>query len=93
MSWVVWGREVTDPHISFYIGGGPSWKPLPFLFTTVYGVLGGAAPTLWVITERTGGIAGLIAAFRLSSLLCHARGVAALGMGWVGGCSPRSGSS
>ena len=74
-SWVVWGREVTDPHISFFIGGGPSWKPLPFLFTTIYGLLGGAAPTLWVITARTGGIAGLIAAYRLAALLCERAGL------------------
>ena len=68
-SWVVWGREVTDPHLSFFIGGGPSWKPLPFVFTTVYGALGGAAPTLWVITARVGGIAGLIGAWRLAALV------------------------
>jgi hypothetical protein len=74
-SWVVWGREVTDPHISFFIGGGPSWKPLPFLFTTIYGPLGGIAPTLWVITARTGGIAGLIGAVRLASLLCSRVGL------------------
>ena len=31
------GQEVTDPHLSFVVSGGPSWKPLPFLFTTIYG--------------------------------------------------------
>ena len=74
-SWIVWGREVTDPHISFFIGSGPSWKPLPFLFTMVYGALGAVAPTLWVITARTGGIAGLIGAWRLSALLCRKAGL------------------
>jgi hypothetical protein len=83
-SWIVWGREVTDPHISFFVGGGPSWKPLPFLFTTAYGPFGSAAPTLWVITERTGAIAGLIAAFRLSSLLCD-RAALPRWAGWVAG--------
>jgi hypothetical protein len=83
-SWIVWGREVTDPHISFFIGGGPSWKPLPFLFTTIYGPLGSAAPTLWVITERTAAIAGLIAAVRLSSQLCD-RGGLPRWAGWVAG--------
>ena len=68
-SWIVWGREVFDPHLSFAIGGGPSWKPLPFLFTTVFGLFGGAAPTLWVITARAGGLLGLVAAYRLASLL------------------------
>jgi hypothetical protein len=68
-SWIVWGKEVTDPHLSFTISGGPSWKPLPVIFTTVYGLLGGAAPTLWVITARAGGLFGLVAAWRLASRL------------------------
>ena len=57
-SWVVWGREVFDPHLSFFVGGGPSWKPLPVVFTAVFGLFGGAAPTLWVIAARTGGLLG-----------------------------------
>jgi hypothetical protein len=65
-SWIVWGREITDPHISFVISGGPSWKPLPFVFTTVWGAFGNAAPTLWVITARIGGLLGLVAAWRLA---------------------------
>jgi hypothetical protein len=68
-SWIVWGRELVDPHLSFATGGGPSWKPLPVVFTTVYGLFGGAAPTLWVITARTGGLLALLAAFRLASRL------------------------
>ncbi len=75
-SWIVWGREVTDPHLSFVVSGGPSWKPLPFLFTTVWGLFGGAAPTLWVITARAGGLLGLVAAWRLASRL--------VGGGWAG---------
>src|SRR6202042_1890986 len=65
-SWVVWGREITDPHLNFVISGGPSWKPLPLVFTTIWGLFGGAAPTLWVITARIGGLLGLVAAFRLA---------------------------
>jgi hypothetical protein len=68
-SWIVWGREVSDPHLSFLVSGGPSWKPLPFLFTTVWGLFGGAAPTLWVITARVGGLLGLVAAWRLAGRL------------------------
>jgi hypothetical protein len=68
-SWIVWGREVSDPHLSFVVSGGPSWKPLPFLFTTVWGFFGGAAPTLWVATARWGGLLGLVAAWRLASRL------------------------
>ena len=68
-AWIVWGREVVDPHLSFAVSGGPSWKPLPVIFTTVFGLLGGAAPTLWVIAARAGGLLGLVAAFRLSRRL------------------------
>jgi len=68
-SWIVWGREVTDPHLSFIVNGGPSWKPLPVVFTTVFGLFGGAAPTLWVITARIGGLLGLWGAWKLTSRL------------------------
>lgn len=67
-SWVVWGREVSDPHLSFIVNGGPSWKPLPVMFTTVFGLFGGAAPTLWVITARIGGLMAFVAAYRLAAL-------------------------
>lgn len=68
-SWVVWGREVFDPHLSFFVGGGPSWKPLPVVFTAVFGLFGGAAPTLWVIAARAGGLLGVVAAYRLAARL------------------------
>jgi hypothetical protein len=68
-SWIIWGREVTDPHLAFSVFDGPSWKPLPFAFTVVFGLFGGAAPTLWVITARAAGLLGLAAAWRLGSRL------------------------
>ncbi len=72
-AWIVWGREVVDPHLSFAVGGGPSWKPLPVIFTTVFGLFGGAAPTLWVITARAGGLLGLAGAFQLARRLARCR--------------------
>jgi hypothetical protein len=68
-SWIIWGREVSDPHLAFEVFGGPSWKPLPFAFTAVYGVFAGAAPTLWVITARAAGLLGLAVAWRLARRL------------------------
>jgi hypothetical protein len=65
----VWGREVFDPHLSFVVSGGPSWKPLPLCFTAIWGLFGSAAPTLWVITARAGGLLGVVAAYRLGALL------------------------
>jgi hypothetical protein len=75
-SWIVWGRSVLDPHLSFLTGGGPSWKPFPVMFTTIYGRFGGAAPTLWVITARAGGLLALVAAYRLGAKLVEGLGSA-----------------
>jgi hypothetical protein len=83
-SWIVWGREVSDPHLSFVVSGGPSWKPLPFLFTTIWGFFGGAAPTLWVTTARWGGLLGLVAAWRLARRLAGG-GWASAGAGLLAG--------
>ena len=49
------------------VSGGPSWKPLPFLFTTLWGPFDSGAPTLWVITARAGGLLGSVAAWRLAN--------------------------
>jgi hypothetical protein len=72
-AWIVWGRELVDPHLSFVVGGGPSWKPLPMIFTTIFALFGGAAPTLWVIVARAGGLLGLVAGYRLASRLAGER--------------------
>jgi hypothetical protein len=82
-AWISWGREVVDPHLSFAISGGPSWKPLPvFPFTTVYALFGSAAaPTLWVITARAGGLLGLVAAYRLAGRLVGTPGWACVTAG------------
>jgi hypothetical protein len=83
-AWISWGREVVDPHLSFAISGGPSWKPLPVLFTTVYALFGSAAaPTLWVITARAGGFLGMIAAYRLAARLIRGPRWAAVAAGLI----------
>jgi hypothetical protein len=43
-SWLVWGREVT--RLELDTAGGPSWKPLPVVATTILTLAGGAAPAL-----------------------------------------------
>jgi hypothetical protein len=63
--WVVWGREVA--HLALDTSGGPpSWKPLPVLFTTPLSLLGGAAPTLWLLLARSAGIGALLMTFLLA---------------------------
>jgi hypothetical protein len=67
-AWLVWGREVA--HGSLETTGGPSWKPLPVLLGAPLSLLGGAAPSAWLLVARAGWLcapllAGLLAA-RLS---------------------------
>src|SRR5947209_20079136 len=37
-AWIDWGQEITSSHISLSLAGGPSWKPFPVMFTTVFGL-------------------------------------------------------
>lgn len=63
--WLVWGREVVDPGLELHTVGGPAWKPGPVLFTALFAPLGSAAPALWLLVVRAGGLLALAAAFRL----------------------------
>ena len=36
--WLIWGRETLAGTLD--LGGAPSWKPLPFLFTAPFGLFG-----------------------------------------------------
>jgi type II secretory pathway pseudopilin PulG len=72
-SWVLWGYEIAHhiigPHVAFITGGGPSWKPFPVIFTTIFGFFGSVAPKLWVGLARGGGLFGVFIAYRLGSRL------------------------
>lgn len=81
-AWIVWGREIA--HLDLQTTGGPSWKPLPVLFTTVFSVFGSVAPNLWLIVARGGAVLALLFAFRLGARLTDRRwGVASVGAGIV----------
>lgn len=62
-AWLIWGREVL--HLDLDTDFGPSWKPLPVVFTTVFALVPSAAPDLWVAVARAGAIAAILLAFRL----------------------------
>jgi hypothetical protein len=66
-SWIIWGREIT--HLDLTTSGGPSWKPLPVMFTTVFSLFGSWSPDLWLVVARAGAIAGVMLAFRLTRRL------------------------
>ena len=39
-AWLIWGRDIV--HLDLVTTAGPSWKPLPVLFTTPFALLGDA---------------------------------------------------
>src|SRR5579875_1489440 len=62
-AWLVWGREIT--HGRLHTLGGPSWKPLPVLFTTIFAPFADAQPDLWLVVARAGAALAVALAFRL----------------------------
>ena len=66
-AWIVWGREIA--HLELDTAKGPSWKPLPVAFTTVFSLFGDAAPTLWLLVSRAGGILAVLMAARVACRL------------------------
>jgi hypothetical protein len=63
-SWVVWGRELI--HLNLVTTGGPTWKPLPVVFTVLFAPFGSAAPDLWLVVARAGGIFAVALSFALA---------------------------
>jgi hypothetical protein len=64
-SWLVWGREIL--HLSLHTPGGPTWKPLPVIFTTVFSLFGSAQPDLWLIVARAGAFVAVVMTFKLAA--------------------------
>lgn len=67
-AWIIWGREIVDGDLD--TRSGPSWKPLPMLFTIPFSLAGDdLAPSLWLVIARAGGLLALVMAFRLARRL------------------------
>jgi hypothetical protein len=67
-AWIIWGREVA--HGDLVTTLGPSWKPLPVMFTTPFSLFGDdAAPSLWLVVARAGGLLAFAMAYRLGARL------------------------
>ena len=66
-AWLIWGREVL--HLNLDTQFGPSWKPLPVALTTIFALVPGAAPALWVAVARAGALAAIVLAFRVARRL------------------------
>jgi hypothetical protein len=66
-SWLIWGREIV--HLKLHTTGGPTWKPLPVVFTTVFAPFGKAAPDLWLVVARAGAVMAVVMVFKVSTRL------------------------
>ncbi|MDA0168304.1 hypothetical protein OJ998_04330 [Solirubrobacter taibaiensis] len=67
LAWLVWGRETG--RLALDTTTGPSWKPFPVLFTVVFALWEPAAPALWLIVARAGGVLALAGAYVLGTRL------------------------
>jgi hypothetical protein len=69
VAWVVWGRELV--HLNLDTTCGPSWKPLPLVFTALVAPLReidrDLPPMLWMVVARAGALPAAVMAFRLAS--------------------------
>jgi hypothetical protein len=70
-AWIVWGREVLL--LDLDTTGGPSWKPLPVLFTAAFAPFSlideGIPAALWLVVARTGALLSIVLAFRVARRL------------------------
>jgi hypothetical protein len=80
-AWLIWGKEIA--HFSLHTTTGPSWKPLPVLFTTVFAPFGAAQPDLWLVVARAGALMAVAMVFRLAYRVT--RGLVAAGRAGAGG--------
>ncbi len=64
-SWLVWGRQLLYGGLD--TRGGPTWKPLPVVFTFVFALFGSAQPVLWIIVARAGALLSVMMAFKVTA--------------------------
>jgi hypothetical protein len=86
--WINWGREVVHLELDT-VAGPPSWKPLPVLVTAPAALLGSAAPSVWLLVARAGGVLAVYFAYRLAARFAGppagviAAAALVLSTGWV----------
>jgi len=62
--WLVWGYQTL--HLTLDLGGAPSWKPLPYLFTVPFALAGHYELRLWMIAVVAVSLAGCVFAGRIA---------------------------
>ena len=68
--WLVWGQQAL--HLSLNTDGAPSWKPLTFLFSFPYALVGRGAMWLWMVTAVAATLSGSVFAARIAYRLTGA---------------------
>ncbi|MBV9467331.1 MAG: hypothetical protein JO206_03410 [Solirubrobacterales bacterium] len=68
--WLVWGHLTV--HFNLDTNGAPSWKPLPYLFTAPYALVGHYALWLWMVTSVAISLSGVVFAWRIAFRLTGA---------------------
>jgi hypothetical protein len=62
--WLTWGYQTL--RLNLDLGGAPSWKPLPYLFTVPYALFGHYELWLWMFTAVALSLVGAIFAGRIA---------------------------
>ncbi|MGI8429265.1 MAG: hypothetical protein ACR2OB_08160 [Solirubrobacteraceae bacterium] len=70
--WLVWGYQTL--RLTLDLGGAPSWKPLPYLFTVPFALAGHYELWLWMVTSVAISLAGSIFAGRIAYRLTVGEG-------------------
>jgi hypothetical protein len=86
-AWLVWGREIV--HLDLHTTGGPTWKPLPVIFTTLFAPFGQAAPDMWLVVARAGALMAAAMVFKLAWRIVVGLGSVARGTAADGALSRR----
>ena len=86
--WNVWGYQTLHGQLSLL--GAPSWKPVTFMFTLPYSLLGHFSLRLWQVTAAALALAGPVVAGRIAYKLLYdstrERGPAIVGAVAAGVC-------
>ena len=62
--WLVWGHQTL--HAALDLGGAPSWKPLPYLFTVPFALAGHYQLWLWMLFSVAVALGGAVFAGRIA---------------------------
>jgi arginine exporter protein ArgO len=62
--WLVWGQQTV--RASLDTNAAPSWKPLPYLFTAPFAVVGHYQVWLWMVTSLAVSLSGVVFAGRIA---------------------------